>query len=225
MTAWIERLSPSSSVRVAAWAAVGFAVYLVVGYVSLLVVAVVEDVVLDPIGLGGEPGTSSWGAILATHPVVWAAMTVAIATWLGRRLLPDAVHPGISSVAHLLGGTALAVVSMYLLHEFALARYGWFDPDYVGVTVFAPSALVAIGLAGWAAAAIDREHRGLLVGLQIAALVGLGIAFLPSLPGVQDGIRASSIPLAVVFVLDAGFALVSVVSSVLSTGAKAAREG
>jgi hypothetical protein len=64
-----------------------------------------------------------------------------------------------------------------------------------------------------------------LIVAQVGALIALAIALLPSLPGIQDGIQASSIPLAAVFVLDAGFAFVSVVSSVLRSGAKVAREG
>jgi hypothetical protein len=225
MTDLVEPSTPSIPARVAAWAALGLVVYVIAGPGSLLLVATVEQVILHPLGLGGEPGTSSWGVILALHPIAWGVIAAAVAAWLGGRLLPGAVHAGPGPAANLGVALALAALTTYLLHEFVRARYGWFDPEYAGLAIFAPSALVAIGLAGSAAAAIGPERRGPLVGLQIAALVGLGIAFLPSLPGVQDGIQASSIPLAAVFVLDAGFAFVSVVSSVLPTGAKAACEG
>jgi hypothetical protein len=163
--------------------------------------------------------------ILALHPIAWGVIAAAVAAWLGGRLLPGAVLIGPGPAANLGVALALAALTTYLLHEFVRARYGWFDPEYAGLAIFAPSALVAIGLAGWAAAAIDRGRRGPLIVAQVGALIALAIALLPSLPGAADGIRASSIPLAAVFVLDAGFAFVSVVSSVLRSGAKAAREG
>jgi hypothetical protein len=225
MTDLVEPRAASIAPRVAAWAVLGLVVYVLVGFGSLLLVATVERVVLDPLGLGGEPGTSSWGWVLASHPIAWGVIVAAVAAWLGGRLLPGAVRAGPSSAAHLGTGLALAAVTTYLLHEFVRARYGWSDPEYYGLAIFAPSALVAIGLAGWAAAAIGRERRGPLIVAQMGAVAALAIALLPSLPGIQDGIQASSIPLAAVFVLDAGFAFVSVVTSVLPTGAKAAREG
>jgi len=207
MTDLVEQRAPSISRRVAAWAAVGLVVYVVAAYGSVLLVAAAEQAVLDPLGLGGEPGTSSWGVILAVHPIAWGVVTALAAGWIGGRLLPGAVHPGLGSAAHLGAGLAPAAVTVYLLHEFVRARYGWFDPEYTGFAIFAAPALVAIGLAGWAAAAIDREHRGALVALQVAALIGLAIALLPSLPGVQDGISPSSVPLAAVVVIDVAFAV------------------
>jgi hypothetical protein len=224
MTDLVEQRAPASSSRVATWAIAGVGLYLVLGVVSLFAVGWVRDPLVGLIGLRAETGTAGWGAWLAVHPIAWGAATAIGATWLGRRLLPELRFSplGATTLAVCL---ALAATTMFLVHEFVRERHGLFDPEYAGFAFLAPSALVAIGLAGWAAAAIDRGRRGLLIVAQVGALIALAIALLPSLPGIQDGIRASSIPLGAVFVLDAGFAFVSVVSSVLPTGAKAACEG
>lgn len=207
MTDLVEQRAQSNAARVAVWAFLGFVVYALAAFGSLLLVATVEQVILEPLGLGGEPGTSSWGLVLASHPIAWGVIVAAVAAWFGGRLLPGAFVAGRGSAAHLVAGLALAAVTTYLLHEFVRERYGWSDPDYYGLSIFAPSALVAVALAGWAAAALDCGHRGALVALQVAALVGLAIALLPSVPGAADGIRPSSAPLAVVFVIDVAFAV------------------
>ncbi|MCI0584188.1 MAG: hypothetical protein L0227_15110 [Chloroflexi bacterium] len=177
----------------AAWAVAGLGLYLVLGVVSLFVVGWVRDPLVGLFGLRAETGTSGWGVWLAAQPIAWGVSTAIAAAWLGRRLMPKIrFSPG--GATTLAVGVALAATTTFLVHEFVRARHGRFDPDATGFVVFVAPAMVAIGLAGWAAAAVDRSHRGVLVALQAAALVGLGIALLPSVPGVQDGIRSSSVP-------------------------------
>ena len=206
MTHLVEQRARSISSRLSVWAVAGVGLYLVLGAVSLFAVGWVRDPLVGLIGLRAETGTAGWGAWLAVHPIVWGAATAIAAAWLGRRLLPELRFgpPGTTTLAVCL---ALAATTTFLVHEFVRERHGLFDTDYAGFAFLVPSALVAIGLAGWAAAAIEPERRGPLVGLQIAAVVGLGVALLPSLPGVQDGIRASSVPLAAVFVIDVACAV------------------
>lgn len=151
MTDLVEQRAQSNAARVAVWAFLGFVVYALAAFGSLLLVATVEQVILEPLGLGGEPGTSSWGLVLASHPIAWGVIVAAVAAWFGGRLLPGAFVAGRGSAAHLVAGLALAAVTTYLLHEFVRERYGWSDPDYYGLSIFAPSALVAVALAGWAA--------------------------------------------------------------------------
>jgi hypothetical protein len=161
--------------------------------------------------------------ILALHPIAWGVIAAAVAAWLGGRLLPGAVRTGPGPAANLGVALALAALTTYLLHEFVRARYGWFDPEYAGLAIFAPSALVAIGLVGWAAASLERVQRGPLVVVQIASLAALAVAILPSLPGIADGIKVPSAPLAAAFVIDATFALASVAASSLPGRERASR--
>lgn len=213
MNAGIDVAARRPSTMVAAWAVAGAALYVVVGLVSLFVVATVEQTVLEPLGLGGQPGTSSWGIVLASHPLVWGIATAMVASRLGRRPVPDARFT-IGPAFVLIVGLLLAAITMYLLHEYARERYGWFDPEYVGFANFAAPAVVAVALAGWAGAALPRERRKPLVVAHLAAVAALGLALLPSLPGVQDGIRTSSIPLATILVIDVVFAVVSACLSI-----------
>jgi len=223
MTSFVDSRLRSVSSRVAAWAALGFAGYIVIGLGSLLAIATVEEAILEPLGLGGEPGTSSWGIVLASHPLVWGAATAMAAAPLGRRLIPGGLRREIRPAVVLAVGLGLAAITTYLLHEFARERYGWFDSDYVGLVVFAAPALVAIALAGWAADILPRGGTPILFVALAAAVAGLGLAILPSVPGLQDGIRASSIPLATVLAVDVAYGTASLLLAARSLRHQAAR--
>jgi hypothetical protein len=191
---------------VALWVAASFVLYVVALFVAIVPVAVIVDPLLGAIGLparAGEPGLSIQNG---AHTVAWGLLAAAPAAWLGRRLVPELRFqaPG---AAVLLAGLALAGVTTTLLDEFVRERYVWFDPEYAGWSVFAGPALVAIALAAWACLALPRERRLLPFLALAAAFLGLGIALLPSVSGLGDGIRASSLPLAVTFAVDVVFAV------------------
>ncbi len=78
---------------------------------------------------------------------------------------------------------------------------------YAGLSYFAGPALVAIALAGWATLAMPRRAMP-LAAATILAVVGLGIALLPSVGGAADGIDAESIPIAAVFTANALYGVV-----------------
>jgi len=191
---------------VAAWALGGAVLYVVIGYASIFIVALGEQLLLAPFGLAAEAGTSSWGIVLASHPIAWGIATALAAAWLGGRLIPGGLRFTIVPAAILGVGLALAAITTYLLHEFVRERFGWFDPEYAGLVLFAAPALVAVGLAGWAGAVAPRGSTAIVFAAHAAAVAGLGLAILPSAPGLHDGIRASSIPLATVLAFDVAYA-------------------
>ena len=76
-------------------------------------------------------------------------------------------------------------------------RYAYVDVEYVGFSVLAWPALVAIALAGWAALAVPRGSAIAPVALVALAAMGLGIALLPSVLGAADErafVRIASLP-------------------------------
>ena len=102
---------------------------------------------------------------------------------------------------------------MYALHEQVRARMGWFDSDYAGATLLAVSALVGLALAAWAWAGIPRRDRtplAVLVGITVLAFV---LCSATNLPGLADGVRDESVPLAVALLMD-GVWVVAVVVGV-----------
>jgi hypothetical protein len=194
------------SQRVLAWAAAGALLYVLLGMASIIIVAMFEELIAAPIGLAAEAGTQGWGVVLGAHPIVWGTLTALTAAWLGRRLVPGVTF-GLGGAALLGLGLLLAAVTTYLLHEFVRERYGWFDPEYAGFALFAAPAVVAVALAAWAALATPGRGWRVLVAAQLAAIAALGLAIGPSVPGLGDGIRASSLPLAACLMIDSVYAL------------------
>ena len=194
------------SQRVLAWVGGGVLLYVVLGMASLVLVSTVQDPIAGAFGLQAEAGTQGWGVVLGAHPIAWGVLTALAAAWLGRRLLPG-IRFGVGGVGLLAAGLVLAAATTYLVHEFVRERFLWFDPSYAGFALFAAPAVVAVALAAWAALAAPGRSWRVLIVAQLAAVAALGLAIGPSLPGLGDGIRASSVPLAGLLVIDAGYAL------------------
>ena len=189
---------------VALWAVAGVVLYVLAAIGSLLSIATVERLVP---GLGDQVAAGTIGLSIrnGVHPLVWGALGAAAAVPIGRRLVDDLRFGAVGWIV-LLIGLALAAVTTFLVDELTRARFGYFDPDMTGFTVFAGPALVAIALAAWAALAVP-SGRGLpLVAATIAAVASLALALLPSIDGLRDGIDPESLPLAGVFLVDVLFA-------------------
>jgi hypothetical protein len=185
----------------AVWALAGFLLYLVGGMATLFLSAWLAEAILGTFGSPVQPGTLAWSIRNAFHPIVWGGLVAGASMPLGSRLVPG-LHFGLGGWAVLAAGLALATASELLVAEFVRVRYGLFDPEYAGVSYFAGPALVAIALAGWAALAMPRRVMPLVMAT-ILAVVGLGIALVPSIRGAADGINAESIPIAGVFTANA----------------------
>jgi hypothetical protein len=185
----------------AVWALAGFLLYLLGGMATLFVSAWLAEAILGSLGLLVQPGTLAWSIRNAFHPIVWGVFVAGVSMPIGSRLVPG-LRFGVGGWVVLATGIALATAAELLVAEFVRARYGLFDAEYAGLSYFAGPALVAIALAGWAALAAPRRVM-LLVTATILAVVGLGIALVPSVGGAADGIDTESIPIAAVFTANA----------------------
>ncbi len=189
---------------IALWALAGFVLYVLGGMATLFMSAWLAEASLGALGLQVEVGSVAWSIRNAFHPIVWGASVAAASMPIGGRLVPG-LRFGAGGWAVLATGLALATATELLLGEFVRARFGHFDADYAGWSVFAAPALVAGALAGWAALAAPGRTMP-LVAATLLAVVGLGIALLPSLGGAADGIDAESVPIATLFVADTLYA-------------------
>jgi hypothetical protein len=191
---------------IALWALAGFALYVLGGAVSLFITALLVDPMLTSLGMPVEAGEIGLSVRNALDPVAWGVLVACVSVPIGRRLVPGIRFAPAGWVV-LAIGVVLASLTWFLLEEFVRGRFEYVDVDYVGFTVFTWLALVAIALCGWAALAVPRGSGGPLAVLLALAVTGMGLALVPSVPGVADGIEPENLPLALVFLVDLVYAV------------------
>jgi hypothetical protein len=192
----------------ALWAIAGVVLYVLGGIGSLLAIATIEHLVP---GLREQVASGTVGLSIQNglHPLVWGLVVAAASTPIGRRLIEHLRFGAIGWLVLLLG-LALASLTTFLVDEFVRARFGYFDPDMTGFTLFAGPALVAIALSSWAALAVPSGLGLPLVAAAVAAVGSLALALLPGVGGLGDGMDPESLPLAGVLLVDVVFAAAAV---------------
>jgi hypothetical protein len=200
---------PSWPIATALWAVTGFVFYVLGGMASLLALAALER--LLPPEAQPAAGHVSLSIQNGLHLVVWAAMSAAASLIVGRRLVPG-LRFGVGGWLLLGAGTALAAFTMFMVNEDVRARFGYFDPEYAHLSLFASPAVLAIALGAWATLAVPRGQGLVLAAAAAAAAAALGLSLVPSLPAATDGIDADHVPLAIAFVADLVFAAVAAVA-------------
>lgn len=188
------------------WAFTGLALYLLVGGGSLFVTAFTIDPLLAALGLPAQSGLLGLSIRNAVHPLVWGALVAAISMPLGRRLI-GGTRFALDGWLVLATGLVLASATWFLTEEFVRARFAEIDVEYAGLSFFIWPAVVAVALSGWATLAIPRRAAIPPLTLLLLAVLGMAIALLPSAIGAGDGIEPGNIPLALVLLLDVGYAI------------------
>lgn len=149
------------------------------------------------------------GMELAAFIVTWGVLGMAGAASLGRLILGqvEIVHRDALCASGV--GLALAAVLQVVLHDWAVAKLGYYEPDVIGPTVMLPLGLApfAVALFGVAVAhpAFDLAPR---IAVIAGGLMAMGAVAL-NIPGTLDGIEARSIALAVVLASVPAYVLVS----------------
>jgi hypothetical protein len=140
----------------------------------------------------------SWG-ILSVLGVLVAAR-VAFGAWLR----PGPVALGVAAV-----GISLSAALHIVLQQWELARFGYPDPDYVGWTGLLFAVLVALAVAAFGAFLVPRRFIGWAVAAVLLGFAGTALVVASNVPGLSDGVRPESWPLAVVIGLCGLYALVT----------------
>jgi hypothetical protein len=140
----------------------------------------------------------SWGALSALGVLVAARLV--FGSWL---------RPPPLSLAIAAAGIGLSAAINVVLQQWAIARYGYWDPDFVGLTAGLFALLIGLSTAAFGAFLVPPRHIGwplLAVGLGFAMTVTVVAS---NLPGLADGIRPDGWPLAAVIGLCGLYALVT----------------
>lgn len=173
------------------WAAFSLVGWVVAAPLALFLVFAVRTFGLlegDPFGLRIDLALAlllhGTFAVSLVRPAAW----LALGTWPhsgARQALPAAV------------GIGLAALVEVALHEWAEARYGYYDAQLIGWTALLSIALVAAAAATFAAVVAPRG--AVLPPLVALALASAGVLLIAmsNLPGLEDGIGAGGWVLAV----------------------------
>lgn len=178
----------------------GILAWVVTGPLVLWVSSWANQVVAR-LGLAAEAGTPAWGVFLAISVLGWGLVTAVVGAVAAPRFGVNLRPLAPAALTTLLAGLALAALTMYALHEQVRTRMGWYDPDYAGWTSFAVPALVGLALAAWASVASPRRDRTPVAVLAGAAALMFILSAATNLPGLADGVRDESVPLAAVLLI------------------------
>lgn len=154
--------------------------------------------------LGARPDAQLW--VLVLHVAAWLPVAVGVLALLRALIWSRATFSGIG-LAVPVAAAVLATSFQAALYLWSVGRYGVFDDDIVGSSGAIPGFLIAVGLAEVASALAvpSRVFRAVATSLPIGAILVLGAA---NLRGALDGIRDSSLPLALLLSLCVAFAVI-----------------
>jgi len=181
--------------RILAWAALSFGLFVGALFAVLPAIAFVSAVVGMP-----HPGAWSlgWGGLSLLGVLV--AARVVFGAWLRP-------HPvGIVLAAT---GISLAAALSVALQEWEIARFGYPDPEYVGLTAGLFAVLIGLAVAAFAAFLVPPRLIGWPLAAAAIGALGTGVIFATNLPGLADGIAPESWPLAVCMGLSGVYALIA----------------
>lgn len=133
---------------------------------------------------------------MALWSVVWATLAAVGILVAGRAAFGAWPRVGIGALGVLALGTVLSVGTQLTLQSWGEARFGYYDPELIGLTTFNFAALVGLAAATFGVFVAPRGMAGwpLAFVLLGSALVALVLA--SNLPGLADGLAPESWPLA-----------------------------
>jgi hypothetical protein len=100
------------------------------------------------------------------------------------------------TLALAVSSVAVAALVQTALGEWAVAKFGYLEPDIIGLTTAVPAGLVAIGLAVAGTLLPDNAKTVAKLSVVAGSVVVLAI-IATNVPSAADGIAARAVPLAV----------------------------
>jgi hypothetical protein len=189
----------TSGLRILGWAVASGGLALL----AFLLAATAATALSDWLG-GGNP------LRVALAIGLWTLGAATLPLLLARALLGDGYAGGQARpiFALVIAGALAAALAEAALVVSAGIRYGPnFEADYVGLSLLMPPAITVLTACTAAALATRGSARMVCLWGAAAALVGLALLALDSLPGVRDGISESGWSAGLAFALAAAFAV------------------
>ena len=138
----------------------------------------------------------SWG-VLALIGVLVAARLV-----FGAWLRPPPIAVAVAGV-----GIGLSAVLNVVLLQWETARFGYIEPELVGLTAGLFAVLIGLSVAAFGALLVPRRLIGWPLAMVALGFAGVAIIVLGNVPGLANGIGADSWPLAICVGLSGLYAL------------------
>lgn len=177
------------------WLACSALLYVATGTITALAAGTIENLALVPAGMEVGAGSFGHGVVLSGHVVSWGVSNVVGVVVAARILLPAARTPSTGTWIVTGAGLSLAAALQLALHERSRDRFGYFDPENVGLSALLPAFLVAQASTLLAVSIAPQGRVGLpVLALGAASIVNLGIVA-ANVPGAMDGIEPGSLVL------------------------------
>jgi hypothetical protein len=186
-----------------AWGLVSFC-----GFVGVLFALLPPVGQFEQLGVPHAVGLGIWalGWVLATGMLALVAARLVFGSWPPVLLAAWLV---------LLVGAVVSAANLWVLADWAIARYGASDPDYIGPTMGLFAVVAAVAVAGFGVQVAPRWAVWAPLLALTGGIVLAGFIFLTNVPGLANGLAPDSGPLAVVSIAAAIYVgAVAIVSAV-----------
>jgi hypothetical protein len=139
--------------------------------------------------------------------VIWGVLSL-IGVLLAARLVFGAwLRPRPLAVAVAGFGIGLSAVLNIVLLQWETARFGYIEPELVGLTAGLFAVLIGLSVAAFGALLVPRRLIGWPLAMVTLGLAGVAIIVLSNAPGLGNGIGPDSWPLAICVGLSGLYAL------------------
>jgi hypothetical protein len=180
------------------WAALSFTGF-VASFFAVLPFIVAMKLIWDAPHLAQMGAWSVIWGILSLLGVLVAARLV-----LGAWLRPRPLGVAVAGV-----GIGLSAVLNVVLLQWETTRFGYIEPEMVGLTAGLFAVLIGLSVAAFGAFLVPRRLIGWPLAMVALGFAGVAIIMLSNLTGLADGIGADSWPLAICVGLSGVYALVT----------------
>lgn len=133
---------------------------------------------------------------MALWSVVWTVSGAAAVLIAGRVAFMAWPRVGAAALAAAGTGAAVSVGVHLALQSWAAARFGYFDPDFIGWTAGLFALLVGLATAAFGVFVAPRGAAGWPLVFVILGFAGVVFVLASNLPGLADGLGPDSWPLA-----------------------------
>lgn len=133
---------------------------------------------------------------MALWSVVWATLGSLGVLVAGRIAFGTRPRVPAGALVVAAAGTALSVGTNLTLQSWAAARFGYFDPDFIGWTAGLFAVLVGLATAAFGVFVAPRGSAAWPLAFVLVGSAGVVFVLLGNLPGLADGLAPDSWPLA-----------------------------